>query len=451
MSDAEKDVLLGIYIGQNIREQGVLQSATKEEEITRSLLSHNLIAENRWYRLDLLRTTGAGDKFAQKILEHRIAETRENIKKKFQELPPRVLAFIIKRFALYDTSFPKERPSKPTAFDYWSPDKRIWEKRILSDGWIWINWTKFFETLQSFGLSVIAYNYVSTRGGELRDSYYVIPREVNDLLSKMDVGNDLNDDEENKLQLYSFLLLSISPLDFTDIDEAKIGLNELMKTYSIDEGQLGRIIMEMSKDKITSEYRGFSSETRPYDILDKDRFYEYIETNIIKPAKNILLDLNAAIINYQPFEPANTKSETEPKLEPSEQDKLSHEIREFEQDLRELIKQKLGKGWDKRIENDLPAVMEEWKKREKGDKNWGKEPEKDLINYADFPDYIAIITKYSRYFSNNSEDLSDITVKLKDLMNYGRNPIAHGRTIIKDEIAVSKKAIKFLRQRLFRN
>lgn len=449
LSNAEKDVLLKIYIAQNIRAPGVRQSDIQEKEITQSLLSHNLIAEERWYSFDVFSTTELGDKFGQEILEHRIAETRENIKKKFQELPPRVFAFIIKRFVLYDTSFTKEKPSKPTAFNYWP--ERIWEKRILSDGRIWINWLKFFDILKSFGLSVVVNSYVSTRGGELRGPYYVINGKIKDLLSKLDVGTDFNDDEVNKLKLYSFLLLSINLLlhfNFNDIDEAKTRLYELMKTYDIDEGQLGGIIMEMSKDKITSEYRGFYSETSPYDIHDENKFYEYIETNIIKPAINILFGQRSAMTNYQPFQKIKTLNEIGSELESLEQIKLSVEINKFENGLRDFIKRKLGKGWNKRIENDLPDVMESWRRKEKDDKNAGREPEKDLINYTDFEDYIEIIKKYSGIFSSNSEDLWRIIFNLEQLKKFGRNPLFHSRIITQDDIAVARQAIKFLRRRL---
>ena len=35
-------------------------------------------------------------------------------------------------------------------------------------------------------------------------------------------------------------------------------------------------------------------------------------------------------------------------------------ISDFERQLREVIKEKLGKGWIKRIENDLPNIFKNW-------------------------------------------------------------------------------------------
>lgn len=119
-------------------------------------------------------------------------------------------------------------------------------------------------------------------------------------------------------------------------------------------------------------------------------------------------------------------------------------ISDFERQLREVIKEKLGKGWIKRIENDLPNILKNWDEKRRKDTRWGIESEKDLINYSDLGDYIEILKKYKRMFSLGDDDMGDIIAHLKIWYNHGRNPIMHARTINKQKYFTSKSAIDFL-------
>lgn len=73
-------------------------------------------------------------------------------------------------------------------------------------------------------------------------------------------------------------------------------------------------------------------------------------------------------------------------------------IREFELGIREFIIEMLGKGWIKRLENEIPHVVDKWKKRKEEDYKAGIDPEKNLINYADMTDYAQTIRRYKKVF-----------------------------------------------------
>jgi len=107
-------------------------------------------------------------------------------------------------------------------------------------------------------------------------------------------------------------------------------------------------------------------------------------------------------------------------------------IRDFELDVRHFIIEMLGKKWLKRLENAVPKVVEGWRDRYRKDKKWKMNLEENLINYADIPDYMQIVRKYRKLFTDSDEELEEVMTFFKMLANMGRNPIMHFRTITKE-------------------
>ena len=121
-------------------------------------------------------------------------------------------------------------------------------------------------------------------------------------------------------------------------------------------------------------------------------------------------------------------------------------IASFERDLRGFIKKKLGKGFEKRLSREIPPLILDWEKRRSADVRMGIQPEQELINYAGLADYIQIIRRYKRIFSENDDDLNEITTFFKILANQGRNPLMHSRTLTIQKYHTTRSAISFLRQ-----
>lgn len=140
------------------------------------------------------------------------------------------------------------------------------------------------------------------------------------------------------------------------------------------------------------------------------------------------------------------KPPTEPSLGAEDLGNFYLLISSFEQELRSFIKKRFGKGWIKRLEHELPAVVKKWRERESADIKWGINPEKELINYADLTDYMQIVRKYDRIFSESNEELSDIITKIKDFANYGRNPLMHCRSLDQKKYYTTQTAVDFLRE-----
>lgn len=121
-------------------------------------------------------------------------------------------------------------------------------------------------------------------------------------------------------------------------------------------------------------------------------------------------------------------------------------IRNFEDEIRRFITERLGKGWMKRLEHDVPTVVQKWRERRDIDSKWGIDSEENLIYYADLTDYIQIIRRYRRIFSESDDELGDAITHIKIFAIKGRNPIMHCRTLTNEEYYSALGAEKFLRK-----
>lgn len=441
-SAQEQEVLLKIYIGQNIRKEGMLQSEINEKQQVQTLLSKGLIKENHWYLYQLL-TTDEGSELGKKLISGRIKEREEQLQNNIQDIPEKAFGFFIKRYVSRKMVFSTEKPR-------WS---LMWNDRILLDGRIWVLWDELFSALETLGLCIKTYDYVSTRGGERRDMCYVISSEIREFLVKQRAPPDFTHNQEDTLKLYPILLSANRILATDDVDYARQQCYELLKSNSITENQIAGIINDMSKNRITSEYRGLLSEIKPFDVIDPNRFRIYLDKNLIEPAVNILLEKGGEIKDYTIKEDIPSLSEVKIELGILDSKELGDFyilVSSLERQLREFIKEKLGIGWMKRIENDFPDIARDWEEKSQRDKKWGIEPEKDLMSYADLGDYVQVIKKYKRMFSDGDEDLGSIIAHLQIWYNHGRNPIMHARTVNQQKYFTTKSAVEFLHEWMHR-
>lgn len=436
ISPLEQEVLARIYIGQNIRKEGILQSDIPAKKETQTLLSMNLIEENNWYLRQFL-TTDVGSRVAKKLILERIMQTQGQLQKKISHIPKRVLGFFIARHVSKRLTFLMEKPS-------WSLE---WEDLVLASGRIWILFDTFLKALESLGLSVRAYNYVSTRGGELRNLCYVISAEIQQSLTDRYIPFDFAPDEESTLRVFPVLMQASVILAGEDVDYVRQEFYNLLRDRSVTEKQLAAIIGETKEVGITGEYRGLFSKDKPFDIIDQKRFEMYLYENIIEPAIDVLFEQRSTLRGYVLQEEMPSLSEMKSKLgilDSQELGNFYNLVVDLEKKLREFIKWKLGRNWMKRIQSDIPVVVTNWEERRRRDENWGIDPERDIMSYADFGDYLRIIKNYGRVFSDSEDELNDAITHLKIWYNQGRNPIMHGRTVDQQRYFTAKSAVDFL-------
>lgn len=91
ISENEAKTLLRIYIGQNIRSEGILQSDVGDVEVVGRLISKKLVKENHWYLPEYLTTDGGTD-LAKSLVERKIDVVRKTLYVQLKRFPRRSLA-----------------------------------------------------------------------------------------------------------------------------------------------------------------------------------------------------------------------------------------------------------------------------------------------------------------------------------------------------------------------
>jgi hypothetical protein len=438
-SVSAQEALLNVYIGQHINSAGILQSETNCGEHVKTLVSDGLVRENQWYRFHQFMTTNKGSTVAASLVRKRTEEEENRLRAEFKGIPSRVLGFLVNRFVPKKLYFRTEKPYFLEA----------WEDRILTDERIWILWKKFFASLESVGLSLRTHDYVSTRGGELRDLYYVISPEIQEYLIKRYSLSDFTLSQEETLIPYPVLTSTFKILSSDNIDVVRQRYFELLRSHSVTEGQIAGIVNRMNQQGIASEYRGLLAEKKPFEVIDPTRFQIYLDRNLIEPAIEVLLEKGGQIKQFSVDARIPSLSEVKIErgfLDTSELGDFYIVVSAIERDLREFIKAKLGKGWHKRIEIDVPEVFRRWQDKKKKDESWGIDPEQDFMNYADLEDYIEIIRTFDRMFVDGDRHLSNVITYLEIWYKYGRNPLMHSRTVTRQKFETTKSAIDFLKK-----
>jgi hypothetical protein len=437
--EAEK-VLLRIYIGQNIRSEGILQSEILNQTEAQELLSEGLIKENHFYKFSQFLTSEKGSLLASGIVKRKIQESKA--KEKIAMVPEKALGFFNKRFVSKQLSF---RTEKEYFNVFLNPDS--WENSILANDRVLFLWKHYFDTLISLELCIKTLGYVATRGGETRGYYYVISPEVQSFLVCELATVDFTPAEESTLRLYTFLRSAKRILQINDVEQVRQRFYDLLKSSELTEDQVAAIVNEMSRQKMTSEYRGLLSELKPFDIANPTSYEIFLSTTIIDPAVKILLEGTGRIREFRTERRMPTLLEVKSEsgiLDNVEIGEFYMLVSDIERQIREFLKERLGVGWKARIENELPNVYKNWIDKMDKDNKWGIEPEKELINYSDLGDYLSIVKQYSRLFSDSDEDLGDILTCLKMWYNYGRNPLMHSRTVNRQRFFTTKSAVDFL-------
>jgi hypothetical protein len=284
--------------------------------------------------------------------------------------------------------------------------------------------------------------------------YYVIPPEAQEYLIKHYSLTDLTPSQEESLIPYPVLTSSLNILNSDNIDVARQRYYELLRSHSTTEGQIAGIVNRMNQQGIASEYRGLLSEKKAFDVLDPTRFHIFLDTNVIEPAIDVLLEKGGQIKQYSVDARIPTLLEVKSERGFLDKDELGDfyiVVSTLEIDLREFIKVKIGKGWKKRIEREIPEVFKRWQDKKKKDEYWGIDAEQDFMNYADLEDYVEIIKKYNRIFVDGDRQLSNVTTYMEIWYKYGRNPLMHSRTVTRQKYETTKSAIDFLKKWIVEN
>ena len=171
------DVALYIYIGQNIREKGILKQDSyleKMASVVQFLLDQEIVEQSRWYKFDVLRISYRFTVPIREIMEEILQSKKEELFSALQSIPENILSFLVFEYLSDGLSF---SVIKDWLFD--------WRSILLENNTIRKYKRFFFKTLMDLGFCVRTRSYVSTRGGELREEEYVINAEVRKFLEEI--------------------------------------------------------------------------------------------------------------------------------------------------------------------------------------------------------------------------------------------------------------------------
>ena len=124
----------------------------------------------------------------------------------------------------------------------------------------------------------------------------------------------------------------------------------------------------------------------------------------------------------------------------------------FWNEIKRKLKERFGEErWFKNIEKFRITIsmVEMWEQRKEDDIKNAVKPERELINYADFSDYLQIILKFwNNIFNGYFKDKEMLSSQLRILNNLGRRSVMHARSLDEEKVYTTKYAIKWLRSRM---
>jgi len=447
------EILKKIYIGQNIREEGILKSDfsgfEKEIEILRK---QGFIRDNDWYRFQLYLTTEKGSWIGEILIKNLIQNKKTEITDAVLTLPHNLIGFLLFDYMAASLIYPvgKEYP-----YD--------WREPLVADSRIWILRNELLSRFEELELCVKTQSYVSTRGGELREKYYVTCDEVLEFLKDSTAyKGGLYGEEKKKCLLYDFFRKSNRFLRIEDLNEVRERYYNEMEKLQLTEVEIEDVVNGMAQSKITSKYNGLLSDNLPFSIEDESRYDTYVEEQLVKQVLDFLLGISKPKIDATTDKVDKERLEEERRIErekvkssglPSKEDRCEFydKICDFELELRQFIneelKRKFGDSW---LEQGVPkAIRKNWDRIKRKEEKEGIEPERDVINYALFSDYKEIINhNWDEIFSPCFEDKEKSRVRLEDLNILGRRPVMHVRSISREKFGPAEHAINWVRSKI---
>lgn len=420
LSSDDARTLSEIFVKQYIRNGGVLASDFENQiDSVSRLVDSRLVLRDRFYRFDTLRCTFAGSELAKKQIEEIIHNHRQEVEASISQIPPRLLRFFVGDCL-------KDRSSWFTAkLPYIFFD---WRRIPLADDKVWTQSLKLFSTLEKYRLSMRTSNYVSTRGGELRETEFAFPLETYFLLCEISNNEGLTAEESKGFRV-AYFLSDIAPyITSAASSDVREFIWQKLNTSGLTEADVAQVLTKLSKNAVTSEWYGLMSPKMPFEIRDQVGFKVGVDSVLIKPSIAELLGTRP-IVSQRPSKEEQTVLTIDDSML-GRSVELYRQIIALESTLRELVKQKLKTEFSEDWRSQIPSqIVNEWKRKERNDLNESLEPETELINYADFSDYAQIIAKFKSLFRDVFPDNERTVVELNRINNIGRRRVMHIRTI----------------------
>lgn len=185
-----------VYIGQRVRtDGGILWSDCEREHAEVLLLAKamGLVVEGRRFSFRTCTTSSRGDVVARTLIQSRLGAKGRLLEEKLSEIPRGVLQFLVNE--VWTGPCGSRLRAVVPGWEWREPGESwlcagsacpqcgsMHHYCLLSDRRIREWGTQMLEMLVSFGLAVKASCYVGTRGGELRETEFILSPEVEEFL-----------------------------------------------------------------------------------------------------------------------------------------------------------------------------------------------------------------------------------------------------------------------------
>ena len=198
LTKEEKEILKEIYIGQNIRLEGIRKKHFNQEQlltIKNLITTHKLVSEGNFYGTDVIKTTEKGESLGKEIIQEIINKTKELLLKELKKIPEPVLEFLFFDYPQLIYEIRGER-------NYFTS----WKGFLINNEKINGNVNKLSDILSECNLEVKTHYYVSTRGGETRNLHIIFPGELKDFLLMSNlIDHGLSEDVKERIKLFEIV------------------------------------------------------------------------------------------------------------------------------------------------------------------------------------------------------------------------------------------------------
>ncbi len=204
---AVNNALAFVYVGQNIRSEGILQPDCSGYSLMIPVLEIlGLIRENSWYARKLFLTTTEGSNRGSSVLARHLETALKDITQMLQALSPRFLQFFIEELSCK----PLIVTSTETGWGAGDIFGQVSHLFLLNNKQIMGLFEKVRNAFEEKRLAVQAHDYVSTRGGEIRELCFIFAPEAKQFLAECVGAKSIqtllfNEDLELRHKLYHFL------------------------------------------------------------------------------------------------------------------------------------------------------------------------------------------------------------------------------------------------------
>ena len=435
LTKEEKEILKEIYIGQNIRPEGIRKKHFNQEQlptIKKLITPLKLVEENNFYRIEVLKTTEKGESVGKEIIQDIIDKNKEVLLKEIKKIPKPVLEFLFFDYPnpIYEISYER----------YYFFD---WKEFLVNTKHIRGNVNKLSDILHKCNLEVKTLYYVSTGRGETRNLHIIFPYELKDFLAKSNlVSQGLSETVKEQIKLFYLLFKVKEILNIEDYDTRRRNYWTMLQEMEIDEKQINQIIDKFKKLGITTEYNLVTNENFLFKIKDASRYDVFLE-KLVDDYLIRVLEGKIKPVKTQKIQ--KVKIEIDPSL--SNHAKAFAVLGDFELRIRSFILKRMREGDDENKEwyeklkeikssNLGIPLLGELKRRENEDKKNRILPEEELLFYADITHYKDIILKFwEPYFKKDFDNAGMSKEKFEHEMieiNKIRRKIMHLRELTDD-------------------